>query len=140
MADALFPNCEPSTSKATTTCDHAGVFLVEKSLMKRYVALYQPQVLVWSKADSHELNYGDSKGLQFAHVLIVPTGPIGKWLKSGDPAAVESEISRAKLYVAITRAMHSVAFVYDGQSALSGVRRLTSGDVAERVASAGSVT
>jgi DNA helicase-2/ATP-dependent DNA helicase PcrA len=130
VADALFPDCEPSTSKAIKTCDHAGVFLIEESLVKRYVAAHEPQVLVWSKADGHaELNYGESKGLEFAHVLIVPTGPIRKWLMSGDPAAVESDISRAKLYVAITRARHSVAFVYDGKSALSGVRRLTVGDL-----------
>ncbi|MBX3220876.1 MAG: UvrD-helicase domain-containing protein [Labilithrix sp.] len=130
VADALFPDCEPCTSKATGTCEHAGVFLVEEGLVDRYVASYQPQVLVWSKADGHAaLNFGDSKGLEFPHVLIVPTGPIGKWLRSGDPSAIESDISRAKLYVAITRARHSVAFVYDGKSALSGVRRLTSGDL-----------
>lgn len=130
VADALFADCEPSTSKATGTCEHAGVFLLEQGLVDRYRAAYQPQLLVWSKADGHlALNFGDSKGLEFPHVLIVPTGPINKWLKSGDPSVIDSDISRAKLYVAITRARHSVAFVYGGNSALAGVRRLTLSDL-----------
>jgi DNA helicase II / ATP-dependent DNA helicase PcrA len=57
------------------------------------------------------MNFGMSKGLSFDRVLIYPTVPIIKWLKncSSDLAAT----SRSKLYVAITRARHSVAFVYD---------------------------
>ena len=133
MADSLFPDCEPSTSKATTICEHAGIFLVEPDLVDKYVVAHQPRVLVDSvktNTGGHfGLNFGASKGLEFPHVVIFPTGPIRKWLKSCDPAAIDSDISRAKLYVAITRARHSVAFVYKGTSALPGVRRLTSNDL-----------
>ena len=47
------------------------------------------------------INFGDAKGLTFERVLIYPTKPILAWLKD------------CKLYVAITRAMHSAAFVDD---------------------------
>jgi len=126
LADRLFPSCEPSMSKATTTCDHAGVFLVEEKLVGSYVTAHQPQVLVWSKAaPGEQLNFGDAKGLEFPHVLILPTDKIRRWLKSGDPTAIDSDTTRAKLYVAITRARHSAAFVFDGDSAMPGVRRIT---------------
>ena len=59
------------------------------------------------------INFGDSKGLTFARVLIFPNDPIKKYLAIGDSEHVKK--SRAKFYVAITRAKYSVAFVYSGQ-------------------------
>ena len=59
------------------------------------------------------LNFGLSKGQTFDRVLIYPTGGITKYLKTGD-------LSKAgdipKLYVAITRARFSVAFIHDDVS------------------------
>jgi DNA helicase II / ATP-dependent DNA helicase PcrA len=128
LSDTLFPDFEATTSRASAACDHNGVFLIQGGLVDRYVAAYRPQVLVWNKnvtTGGHDaLNFGESKGLEFPHVLIFPTAPIRKWLKSGNPASIDSEISRAKLYVAITRAQHSVAFVFDENSALPGVQQL----------------
>lgn len=60
------------------------------------------------------LNFGLSKGLQFDRVLIVPTGPMKKYLKTGVLSHVEK--ARDKLHVAITRARHSAAFVFDDAS------------------------
>ena len=57
------------------------------------------------------INFGDAKGLTFERVLIYPTKPILAWLKDCN-SKLEPK-SRAKLYVAITRAMHSVAFIDD---------------------------
>lgn len=57
------------------------------------------------------INFGDAKGLTFERVLIYPTKPILAWLKDCN-SKLEPK-SRAKLYVAITRAMHSAAFVDD---------------------------
>lgn len=133
LADSLFPDFERAESKSTRTSSHVGLFLVEKRLLDRYVATHRPRVLVHSKRTAtggHDgLNFGDSKGLEFPHVVVFPTGPITKWLKSGDATVIDSDVSRAKLYVAITRAMHSVAFVFDGASPLPGVRRLTDDDL-----------
>lgn len=133
LADSLFPDSPTATSRSSDTSGHEGVFLVAPPLLDRYVAAHRPQVLVYSRtADSNGypgLNFGDSKGLEFPRVLIFPTGPIRKWLRSGDPDSIDSDISRAKLYVAITRARHSVAFSYDGVSALPGVRHIEATDL-----------
>ena len=60
------------------------------------------------------MNFGIAKGLQFDRVLILPNNPIKKYLKTGDIKHVEK--SKEKLCVAVTRARHSVAFVFDGRS------------------------
>ena len=49
-----------------------------------------------------------------AVILIVPTVRIKKYLESGDLSCLETV--KDKLHVAVTRAFHSVAFVYDGSS------------------------
>jgi DNA helicase-2/ATP-dependent DNA helicase PcrA len=55
--------------------------------------------------------------LEFDRVLIIPHGPIKKYLKSGDVNDVKGSLS--KFYVAVTRAKHSVAFLYDGECSVS---------------------
>jgi superfamily I DNA/RNA helicase len=55
------------------------------------------------------MNFGESKGLSFDRVLIYPTDPIQNWLRNNN--SVIADTSRSKLYVAITRARYSVAFV-----------------------------
>lgn len=70
----------------------------------------------WAKrtktADNYPaMNFGESKGLSFDRVLIYPTDPIKKWLQNHSSELAPT--SRSKLYVAITRARYSVAFVYD---------------------------
>lgn len=58
------------------------------------------------------LNFGKSKGLKFDRVLIYANGPVKKFLK-GDYEAVSKPKTKAGLYVALTRARFSVAFVTD---------------------------
>lgn len=95
-----------------------------ENLVQEYVERFRPQVLRHdSRANTHgyeALNFGLAKGLQFKHVLIVPTDPIREYLESGDPSRVKK--SRDRLHVAVTRAEHSVAFVYDGDSAVVPTR------------------
>ena len=52
------------------------------------------------------------KGREFDRVLIIPHGPIKKYLRNGDLKHVQGSL--AKFYVAVTRAKHSVAFLHDG--------------------------
>jgi ATP-dependent exoDNAse (exonuclease V) alpha subunit len=54
-------------------------------------------------------NFGKSKGKTVDRVLIYPTKGICEWL--ADSQKPLNEETRAKLYVAITRARYSVAFV-----------------------------
>lgn len=57
------------------------------------------------------MNMGESKGRGFDHVVILPTEPMRLWLSK--PVSELRPQSRAKLYVALTRARHSVAIVMD---------------------------
>ena len=61
------------------------------------------------------MNFGMSKGLGFGQVLIFPTLPMLKWFKNADQALPAQ--SRAKLYVAVTRARYGLAVVTDEQPA-----------------------
>lgn len=94
---------------------HDGVFLVESSHVHEYVQRYGPQALRNGKAtkDPHSLgciNFGVSKGMEFERVIILPTGPIEKFVKS----LINLEpISASKLYVGVTRAKQSVAIIMD---------------------------
>jgi len=109
---------------ATKTCDcdgchpkdieHQGVFLVKQKDLNEYMRLYHPVQLRNSrlvKVDERHraYNYGQSKGMTCIRVIIYPTGPIVTWLKDHDSELMPT--SRADLYVAVTRARFSVAFV-----------------------------
>lgn len=91
--------------------------MVAKDNLHEYVKTFAPVILRYnSKAETHgyrALNFGNAKGLGFPRVLIIPHGPITKYLIRGDVNDVEGSL--AKFYVAITRARHSVAFLHDGE-------------------------
>ena len=60
------------------------------------------------------MNIGVSKGSTFDRVLIFPTKPMLQYIKSGNPDILAA---REHLYVAVTRARHSVAFVVSRKNA-----------------------
>jgi DNA helicase II / ATP-dependent DNA helicase PcrA len=125
LADAFFPN-EPTTiSKNETVTGHDGVFLVHSANVPAYVERFNPQVLRLNRTTDcgghPAINFGDAKGLTFNRVLIYPHKKAQTWIKTGDFSHVEG--SASKLYVGITRARHSVAFVFDGMSRLAGASR-----------------
>lgn len=60
------------------------------------------------------MNIGMSKGTTFDRVLIFPTKPMLQYIKSGNPDILAA---REHLYVAVTRARHSVAFVVSRKEA-----------------------
>lgn len=132
FANALWPGMDPMAPLQHDTTDHDGVFLVAANAVEEYIRRFRPQVLRYDKrANTYgcaALNFGLAKGLQFERVLIVPTEPIKKYLQSGTLSHVES--SKDKLHVAITRARHSVAFVYDEESAVITARWPASDEVA----------
>ena len=118
FSNALWPGMVAMTPLRIDTTAHDGVFLVAENLVKEYIERFKPQVLRHDrrvKTYGYEaLNFGLAKGLQFPRVLIVPTGPIKKFLESSELGHIEK--SRDKLHVAITRAWYSVAFAFDGHS------------------------
>jgi len=127
LSDSIFPHIAQTTSGVNERSAHDGVFLVSRSDVQFYYQLYRPMVLRWDTRTQTgglpAMNFGESKGLSFERVLIYPTGPIRKFLTTGDVTHIKD--SRAKLYVAVTRAKFSVAFVFDGICKVPGVQRFT---------------
>ena len=76
--------------------------------------VYCPVVAVNPDYPAH--NFGDSKGLTFDRVLIYPTKPMLAWFL--DHKTELKFQSRSKLYVAITRARHSVGIVFDNKKGI----------------------
>lgn len=119
FANRLWADMEDMTPLSNVTTEHDGVFLVPESNLDEYLRRFRPQVLKHGKrkkAAEYErkgLNFGVAKGMECDRVLIVPTGPIKKFLKTGDASPLKE---KDKLHVAITRARYSVAFVYDSTS------------------------
>lgn len=98
---------------------HEGIFFVKKSDVSVYLEKYKPMQLRDSIATKvnqmhSAMNFGVSKGLTFNRVLIYPTKPMLDWVKNNSSALKFP--SRAKLYVAITRARHSVGIVVDDKT------------------------
>ena len=113
FADAIYPNLPKTTSKGVERTGHDGVFLVPKRYAVRYFEMYRPvTVLRYSKRDNTldlpAMNIGVSKGSTFDRVMIFPTEPMLTYLKDRDEKKLRSP---EKLYVAVTRARYSVAFV-----------------------------
>ncbi len=109
--------------------EHQGVFAVPTSLVADYVTRYKPVILRWNKASETDLcdanvayNFGEAKGIGFDRVLIIPTDKHARFL-CGDRTAFARDVSdeaRNKLYVGITRARYSVAFLHRGGSVIKG--------------------
>jgi superfamily I DNA/RNA helicase len=126
VSSRLFPAFAATQACACASCRqppsaHAGVFLLRRADYPQYLATVRPiqlrDKITSSGVDpaSPAMNFGESKGRGFDHVVILPTGPMQKWL--ADPQATLAAQSRAKLYVAITRARHSVAIAMDWKAA-----------------------
>lgn len=120
LVNRLWPGMPEMTSVAAVSGDHIGAYLVPEDRVHDYLEAIGPQVLRHGRKSkdygADALNFGLAKGLQFEDVLIVPTGPIKKFLKTGNVDAVIK--GRERLHVAVTRARRSVAFAYDGPSTI----------------------
>ncbi|MCA1431351.1 UvrD-helicase domain-containing protein [Bradyrhizobium sp. BRP20] len=125
IADGFFPREPKTKSLNDELTGHDGVFAVNSSDIEAYVERYRPQVLrldVKTDCRGYEpMNFGESKGLTFERVLIFPHKLAKTWLASGDIKHVEK--SASKMYVGVSRARHSVAFVYDGALGVTGIER-----------------
>jgi DNA helicase II / ATP-dependent DNA helicase PcrA len=113
-ADQVFPNYAPTISKFFDTSQHDGVYKLKASQVLTYHAQYSPTVLRY-RINSNTLNLagfniGLSKGKTFDRVMIFPTEPMLKYLIDGNLGHLKDQ-SKSSLYVAITRARYSVAYV-----------------------------
>jgi len=124
FANGLWPGMDDMKARTCDKTEHDGVFLIPESAVGDYLERFKPQVLRYDKRSKAygcaPLNFRLAKGLEFDRVLIVPTGRIKKYLKSGNTSDIEK--IRNRLHVAVTRARHSVGFVYDGPSPIVPTR------------------
>ncbi len=118
LSNKLFPEHVAARSGNAHSTGHDGIFLVRPRDVDVYLTYCEPLQLRNSRdpkkiiENLHPImNFGESKGLSFDRVLIYPTKPFLEWLKNNTSEL--ASVSRSKLYVAITRARYSVAFVYD---------------------------
>lgn len=120
-----YPKCEPcNCAECHKYPSDQGVFLVKFNDIESFHTQYKNVIkLHYSKANPPAFNFGASKGLEFDRVLIHPTAPIRKYLKSGNITDIESKIAKAKFYVALTRARYCVGIVcdYDGGDYIEGL-------------------
>lgn len=123
FADAIFDpswGFGPTTARNDATCGHDGLFAVDTGYVREYLRRYAPLCLRHSANSAKTLslpfvNIGVAKGMSADHVLIAPTGPMIAYLRKQTQLA---DTPCCSLYVAVTRARHSVAFVSDNPDAL----------------------
>lgn len=91
-----------------------GIYLVREADIENYLERFNPIQLRWNSLQEVNPNYsvynfGESKGKTFHRVIIYPTDKMEKWVYDNKTDLPFS--TRAKLYVAITRAKYSVAII-----------------------------
>lgn len=125
FADELYPDFPKTVSKNAVVTGHDGIFQIKENEIDSYARKYSPKVLRYSTITSTmglpATNIGMSKGRTYDRVLVFPTEKMAKYLETKDLADVGD---KAKLYVAVTRAKYSVAFVTKKKPA----RRVGRGD------------
>ncbi|MEV4204303.1 UvrD-helicase domain-containing protein [Nocardia salmonicida] len=118
FSDSIFGSATgfpPTESLQTAESDHDGVFAISIDDLNEYLRVFQPVCLRQSIATKIStgaiaVNFGLAKGLTYKRVLVFPTKPMKDFLIKKTPLA---PISAFGLYVAVTRAVYSVAFVLD---------------------------
>lgn len=122
FANSIYPELPPCRSLKSCKTGHDGVFFVSKKDVISYLKKYHPMQLRESKKvvvneDYSVINFGNSKGLTYDRVLIYPTKGILAWVL--DKNNEMKQQTRAKFYVAVTRARYSVAIVVDDADKLA---------------------
>lgn len=112
FADNLYPALPRTASKNLIPTGHDGVFTITHAEVASYMSSYNPVVMRHSRSSNTlgyaAINFGASKGNTYDRVLIFPTEPMKKYLKTKD---LNKAGDISKFYVAVTRAKHSVVFV-----------------------------
>lgn len=113
FADQLHPHLPKTKSMNTVVTGHDGVFAVQERDVEAYMTAFDPQTLRYNRTFKDlpglPINYGAAKGMTFNRTLIFPSGPLRKFLLTGNPKDSGGDI--AKIYVAVTRARQSTAIV-----------------------------
>lgn len=115
LADTVFPDARfpPTRSAQGLSSAHQGIFWVHPAELANYREQFAPLVLAWDTPAREKIpgparNFGDVKGVTAPHVVIKLTTPMRRFLSDGTQL---KDTSASKFYVAITRAVFSVAFL-----------------------------
>jgi DNA helicase-2/ATP-dependent DNA helicase PcrA len=113
FADAIYPTMPPTRSINVPCTGHDGIFLISSEEVADYVDRHRPVTVLRhdKNADTKGLpamNIGVAKGCTFDRVMIFPTKPVLTYLEDRDQTKLKAP---ERLYVAVTRARFSVAFV-----------------------------
>lgn len=112
FADTLYPELPRAISNNATKTGHDGVFFIRQSEAYQYYEQYAPTVLRDNKRSNTmglpAINFGVSKGRSYDRVMVFPTPKMKEFLTNKDLTKLAD---KSRLYVAITRARYSVAFV-----------------------------
>ena len=114
--EALEPcKCEECRITKATSSKRVGCFLVKESYIEDFISEYSPLALTddrnvaISSSITERMNFGECKGIERDFVLIYPTENYRKWIKN--KTIITSQEAKAKFYVALTRARHTVGIV-----------------------------
>ncbi|WP_455387580.1 UvrD-helicase domain-containing protein [Petrachloros mirabilis] len=113
FADTIVPELPRTRSRNSSVTRHDGVFTVRASFLKDYLRDYGPMTALRYDKNANTYgvpatNIGVAKGSTHDRVIIFPTRPMLTYLADGDASKLKAP---EKLYVAITRARFSVAFI-----------------------------
>jgi hypothetical protein len=115
FADAIYPHMPRTRSSGVDETGHDGIFYISPKRVSEYLGEYRNVTILRHDKRANTLglpamNIGVSKGSTFDRVMIFPTTPMVDYLKKRDPTTLKAP---ERLYVAVTRARFSVAFVVD---------------------------
>jgi len=101
---------------------HQGIFIVRSNDVNAYLKKYCPMQLRYSKTKKvnlnfKSLNYREAKGCTYNRTLIYPTKDFESYIKNKKD--ITKINTKNAIYVAISRAVNSVAIVYDGKVDIS---------------------
>lgn len=118
LSDSIFDprlGYAPTVSASKEAHEHMGLFTVRESDAVAYAQEHEALCLRHSRAVAKHLDlpfitFGVAKGRTVDHVLIYPTARVLQFLADGAPL---EGLAACTLYVGVTRAKHSVAFITD---------------------------
>lgn len=109
---------KPDPISPQKDAEDCGVYIIEPARLSEYCSYYHPVILRHSAAGSinfeHQSNvytYGAVKGATYERVVVIPTTDINSFIEN--QRKIESEQTRAKFYVACTRAKYSLILAVD---------------------------
>lgn len=133
FSSKLYPNIKAVQScSANQNTGHDGVFYIKLNEVNKYLSLYSLDRIIQLRDKKNSatkyinskypiMNFGKSKGLEYDRVLIFTIPIFINILENLDNNGHSDY--RAKLYVAITRAKHSVTFVSDKELDKYGINK-----------------